>query len=97
MTASVAGAMFLVLVGVTFLCAALVGWWRVGEDPAARSHRLAGALVDLFIGLAALGDGAVSVIDEPERLIVFSAGSVALVLAVTVLVLHHRRQPQLRA
>jgi len=52
-----------------------------------------GAVVDLLVGAVALGDGAVSVIGEPERVAVWSAGSVALAVAVAVLVHRHRREP----
>ena len=90
MTASVAGALTLVLVGVAFLCAALVGWWRLGEDPSSRPRRITGAVVDALVGVVALADGAVSVIDEPERVVVWSVGSVVLVIAVVLLARRHR-------
>lgn len=95
MTASVAGSMLLVLIGVAFLAAAVVGWWRSGEDPAMRSLRRTGAVIDLLVGLAAVGDGIVSVIGEPERAIVWSVGSSALVAALALLILRRRRHPHL--
>jgi hypothetical protein len=92
MTASVAGSLLLVLTGIAFLTAAVVGSWRLDtDDPSSRSRRLTAMVVDLLIGLAALGDGIVSVIGEPERVVVWSTGSVALAVAVALLVLRHRR------
>ncbi len=90
MTASVIGSGLLILIGVVFSCAALVGWWRLGEDPSSRARRIAGAVVDLLVGAVALADGAVSVIGEPERVVVWSAGSAVLALAVVLLALRHR-------
>lgn len=92
MTASAAGSLLLVLTGIAFLCAAIIGWWRLGKDEATRSRRLTGVLIDLLVGLAALGDGTVSVIGEPERIIVWSVGSAALVVAVVLLVRRYRRE-----
>ena len=91
MTASVAGSLLLELVGVGFLCAALVTWWRLGEDPAARPRRLIGMVVDVLVGVVALADGTISVLGEPERILVWSAGSAALVAAVAMLTVRHQR------
>ena len=95
MTASVAGSTLLVLIGVAFLGAAVAGWWRSGEDPSMRTLRRTGVVIDLLVGLAAVGDGIVSVIGEPERAIVWSVGSAALVGAVALLILGRRRHPHL--
>ena len=89
--ASVVGSLLLLLIGVAFLCAAVVAWWRVGEDPSSRSRHLVAVVVDLLVGVAALGDGAVSVLGEPERVVVWSIGSAALVVAVALLVLRRRQ------
>jgi len=83
--ASAVGSLLLLLIGVAFLCAALVGWWRAGEDPSSRRRHLVAVVVDLLVGVAALGDGAVSVLGEPERVVVWSIGSAALVVAVAAL------------
>lgn len=97
MTASVAGSLLLVLIGVGFWCAALVAWWRIGEDPAARTRRLVGMVVDLLVGAVAIADGTISVLGEPERILVWSLGSAALVAAVTLLLLlGHRHNHTLR-
>ena len=95
MIASVAGSLLLLLIGVAFLCAALIGCWRVGEDPSSRSRHLVVVVVDLLVGLVALGDGIVSVIDEPERAVVWSIGTAALVVSVALLVVRHRREHDL--
>jgi hypothetical protein len=79
-TASVAGALLLVLIGVAFLCAATVGWWRLGEDPSSWVLRVTGVVIDVLVGLVALADGFVSVIGEPERVVVWSVGSAVLVV-----------------
>jgi hypothetical protein len=92
MTASAAGSLLLVLTGIAFLTAAVIGSWRLNADGSARSRRLTAVVIDLFVGLAALGDGIVSVLGEPERVVVWSVGSVALVIAVALLVLRHRRE-----
>lgn len=96
MTASVAGSLLLVLVGVGFWCAALVTWWRLGDDPAARTRRRLGMLVDVLVGAVAIADGTISVLGEPERILVWSLGSAALLGAVTLLVLRHRRELTVR-
>jgi heme A synthase len=94
MTASAAGSLVLVLVGVAFLAAAVLGWWRIDpDDEASRVRRTTAVLIDLLVGLAALGDGTVSVIGEPEGVVVWSVGSAALVVAVGLLALRHRRHP----
>ena len=92
-TASVIGSLLLVLIGIAFLCAAILGWWRLGEDPSSRVRHLTGVVVDVLVGLAALADGVVSVIGEPERVVVWSIGSAALVVAVGLLIVRHRREP----
>jgi hypothetical protein len=93
--ASAAGSLLLVLTGVAFLCAAIIGWWRHGEDPSSRSRRLTGVVIDLLVGLAALGDGTLSVVDEPERVVVWAVGSAALILSVALLVVRQRREHDL--
>jgi hypothetical protein len=94
-TASVAGSLLLVLIGVVFLCAATVGWWRIGEDPSSRTLRITGVVVDVLVGLAALADGIVSVIGERERIVVWSVGSAALIVSLALLIVRHRREPDL--
>jgi peptidoglycan/LPS O-acetylase OafA/YrhL len=91
MSASVAGSLLLLLIGVAFLCTALVGWWRAGEDPWSRRLHLVAVVVDLLIGVTALGDGTVSVLGEPDRVVVWSIGSAALVVAVALLVVRRRQ------
>lgn len=92
MTASVAGSLLLVLIGIAFLCAGINGWFRVGEDAAFRSRRLTAVIIDLLVGLAALGDGTLSVVGEPERGVVWLVGSAALVVSVALLVVWLRRE-----
>jgi hypothetical protein len=53
-------------------------------------------VVDLLVGLTGLGDGAVSVLDEPGRVVVWAIGSAALVVAVALLVVRHRQGHDLR-
>ena len=89
--ASVVGSLLLLLIGVAFLCAALVGWWRAGEDPWSCRRHLVAVVVDLLVGVTALGDGAVSVIGEPERVVVWSIGSAGLLVAVALLVARRRQ------
>ena len=91
MSASVAGSLLLLLIGVVFLCAALVGWWRAGEDPSSRRRHLVAVVVDLLVGVTALADGTVSSIDEPGRVVVWSIGSAALLVAVALLVVRRRQ------
>ena len=95
MIASVAGSLLLVLIGVAFLSAATVGWWRLGKDPSSRVLRLTGVVTDVLVGLAALADGIVSVLGEPERVVVFSIGSAALVVSLVLLIVRHRRESDL--
>jgi hypothetical protein len=94
-TASVAGSLLLVLIGVAFLTAATLGWWRLGKDRSSRVLRVTGVVIDVLVGLAALADGIVSVIDEPERIVVWSIGSAALVVSLALLIVRHRRDPDL--
>jgi hypothetical protein len=94
-TASVAGSLLLVLIGVAFLCAGTSGWWRLRKDPSSRVLRLTGVVIDVLVGLAALADGFVSVIGEPERFVVWSIGSAALVASLVLLIVRHRREPDL--
>jgi hypothetical protein len=91
MTASAVGSLILVLTGVAFLGAAAHEWSRLRPDDPSRGRRLTGLVVDLLVGLAALGDGALSVVGEPERVVVWSAGSVALAAAVGLLLVRHHR------
>lgn len=95
MTASVVGSLLLVLIGVAFLCAATVGWWRLREDPSSRARRITGAVIDVLVGIAALADGTLSVVDEPERVLVWFIGSAALVGSVALLVVRLRREHDL--
>jgi hypothetical protein len=92
-TASVAGSLLLVLIGVAFLNAATLAWWRLGKDPSSRVLRLTGVVIDVLVGLAALADGIVSVIGEPERVVVWSIGSAALVVSLALLIVRHPREP----
>jgi hypothetical protein len=78
-----------------FLCAATVGWWRLGEDPSSRALRITGVVIDVLVGLAALADGIVSVIGERERIVVWSVGSAALIVSLALLIVRHRREPDL--
>jgi hypothetical protein len=89
-TASLLGAVLLVLVGVAFLAASLTQWWRLDEDPSSRRRRVLGCVIDLLVGGAAITDGALSVLDHPARVAVWSAGSAVLVIAVALLVHRHR-------
>jgi hypothetical protein len=77
------------------MCAAIVGFWRLGEDPSSRVLRVTGVVVDVLVGLAALADGFVSVLGEPERVVVWSIGSAALVVSVVLLIVRHRRDSDL--
>lgn len=97
MTASVAGSLLLVLIGVGFWCAALITWLRVGDDQdlTGRSRRVVGLFVDVLVGAVALVDGTLSVLSEPERVLVWSVGSVALVAAVSLLLVRYRQDHQL--
>jgi peptidoglycan/LPS O-acetylase OafA/YrhL len=91
MSTSVAGSLLLLLIGVAFLCAALAGWWRAGKDPSSRRRHLVAVVVDLLVGFTALADGTVSSIDEPDRVVVWSIGSAALVVAVALLLVRRRQ------
>ncbi|MCD2195246.1 hypothetical protein LQ327_17905 [Actinomycetospora endophytica] len=95
MSASAAGSLILVLVGVGFLAGAIREWSRRRHDDTPRGRRTTGLVIDLLVGAAAVADGALSVVGEPERVIVWSVGSVALVLAVGLLFVLHHRHPQL--
>lgn len=53
-------------------------------------------LVDVLVGAVAIADGTISVLGEPERILVWSLGSAALLGAVTLLVLRHRRELTVR-
>jgi hypothetical protein len=77
------------------MCAAIVGFWRLGEDPSSRVLRVTGVVIDVLVGLAALADGFVCVIGEPERVVVWSLGSAALVVSVVLLIVRHRRDSDL--
>lgn len=92
MTASLLGAVLLILIGVAFLAASLTQWWRLYEDLSLRRRRVLGCAIDLLVGLVAISDGALSVIDHPARVAVWSAGSAVLVIAVAVAVLVHRHR-----
>jgi hypothetical protein len=60
-----------------------------------RVRRVTGVVIDVLVGLVALADGCVSVIGEPERVVVWSIGSAALVVSVVLLIVRHRREPDL--
>lgn len=85
-TASAGGVVLLFLVGLAFLGAAVWGWSHRPEVPDGR--RTLGIAVDVLVGVVALTDAAVSVVDEPARLLLWTGGSAVLVVA---LVLLHRR------
>jgi hypothetical protein len=49
-------------------------------------------VIDLLVGLAALDDGTLSVVGEPERGVVWLMGSAALAVSVALLVVWLRRE-----
>lgn len=86
-SATVGGAVVLFLVGLAFLGAAVWSWTRRPDEP--DLQRSLGIAVDVLVGVVALVDAAISVVDEPGRPALWMAGSVVLVVA---LVLLHRRR-----
>jgi bacteriorhodopsin len=91
-----AGSVLLLVIGIAFVSVAVVGWRRT-DDPSVRARRLAGVVVNLLVGVVALADGAMSAIDEPARIVVWSIGSAALLVAATVLITRPRRRPRCRS
>lgn len=85
MTATAGGVVLLFLVGLAFLGAAVWGWTHRPEVP--DPGRTLGIAIDVLVGVVALTDAAISVVDEPARLLLWTSGSVVLVVA---LVLLHR-------
>jgi heme A synthase len=92
-----AGSLLLLVIGIAFVSVAVVGWRRRTDDPSVRARRLAGVVVNLLVGVVALADGAMSAIDEPARIVVWSIGSAALLVAATVLITRPRRRPRCRS
>lgn len=95
MTATVAGSLLLFPIGVAFLCAAIVEWWRLRGDASSRVLRVSGVVIDVLVGFAALVDGFVSVAGEPERVAVWSIGSGALAGSLVLLIVLYGREPDL--
>lgn len=89
MTASAVGSLILVLIGAAFLGAAIHEWSRLRPGDPSRPRRITSVVIDLLVGVAALGDGTLSVIGEPGRVVVWSVGSVVLAVAVGLLLVRH--------
>lgn len=91
MTASIGGALALLVVGIGFLSAGALGWLRRGEGEPDQQRRWLGVGVDVIVGSVALVDAGMGVLDAPARVTLWVAGSVALVVAMAMLVVRHRR------
>lgn len=83
-------AVVLFLVGALFLGAAVRGF-RARRTGAVRAPGRLTIGVDVLVGTVALADAASSVADHPARLLLWSGGSAALVVACALLVVHSRR------
>ena len=88
MSATVSGGVVLFLVGLAFLGAAVCSWTSRPEEPDLR--RSLGIAVDVLVGVVALVDAAISVVDEPARPALWTTGSVVLLVA--LILLHRRRR-----